>query len=92
MVKPVRNMILVSKRDSEEKTASGLYMVVAEEKVSTGTVIAVGSGHLTSGGVTVPLEIKTGDVVAFNKNMATEITVEGQKLLLMREDQVYCVL
>jgi len=92
MAKPVRNMILVSKKDAEEKTPSGLFIVEAEEKISTGTVVAVGSGHLTSGGVTVPLEVKEGDVVAFNKNMAVEITVEGQKLLLLREDQVYCVL
>jgi len=92
MVKPVRNMILVSKKDAEEKLPSGLFVITAEEKVSTGSVVAVGSGHLTSGGVVVPLEIAVDDVVAFNKNMAVEITVDGQKLFLMREDQVYCIL
>lgn len=92
MVKPVRNMVLVSKKEAEEKTPSGLYMPQnVDEKVSTGEVVAVGSGHLTSGGMVVPLEVKVGDTVAFNKNMAVDLVVDGKKYLLLREDQLYCI-
>jgi chaperonin GroES len=93
MVKPIRNQILVSKKEAEEKTASGLFMPqIVDEKVSSGEVVAVGSGHLTSSGVVIPLEVQVGDKVVFNKNMAVEINVDGKKLLLLREDNLYCVL
>jgi chaperonin GroES len=93
MVKPVRNMILVKKNEVAEKLSSGLYIPqTLDERMSTGKVVAVGSGHLTSNGATVPLEVKVDDVVAFDKSMTVEITIEGQKLLLMREDQLFCIL
>ena len=93
MVKPVRNMLLVSKSETEVKTLSGLYVPqTVDEKTSTGVVVAVGSGHLVSSGKVVPLEVEVDDKVVFNKNLAVEITVDGKKLFLLREDQVYCVL
>jgi len=93
MVKPVRSMILVSKKEAEEKTASGLFMPGnVDEKMSTGEVVAVGSGHLTSGGAVVPLEVNVGDNVMFDNSTALQITVDGKKLFALREDQIYCIL
>ena len=93
MIKPVRNMILVSKKEVAEKLQSGLYMPGnVDEKISTGEVVGVGSGHLTSGGVVVPLEVNVGDNVVFNKHLAVEITIDGKKLFALREDQIFCIL
>lgn len=92
MVKPVRNLILVSKKESEQQTPSGLFMPTLNESVSTGEVIAVGSGHLTSGGAVVPLEVNVGDNVMFDNSTALQITVDGKKLFALREDQIYCIL
>lgn len=93
MAKPIRGMILVKKIEEDEKLSSGLYKPqTMDEKVSTGTVVATGSGHLTSSGIIIPLEIKEGNKILFNKNMAVEVTVNDEKLFLMKEEQVYCVL
>lgn len=92
-MKPLRDFILVSKTPDEEKTASGLIYKPAtvENKVVQGTVVAVGSGRVTSTGSVVPLEVKVGDVVHFNKNMATELTDGTDAVLLLREESVFCV-
>jgi len=93
MAKPIRNMILVRKNNQEQKTSSGLFVPQnVDEKVSTGTVVAVGSGNLTYSGKIVKLEVSVGDTVAFNKNASVEITIDNEKLILLREDQIYCVL
>ena len=94
-VLPVRDFVAVTKDDEERdrKTASGLYMpTLSEEKVITGTVVAVGSGRVTMSGAVVPLDVKVGDKVAFNKNMVTEVKVGNESSFLLREDQILCVI
>lgn len=91
-VRPLRDHLVVSRHESAKKTASGLYVPeTVEDKVSTGTVTAVGSGRIVSDGTVVPLEVKVGDKVAFNKNMATELKVDGEVFFVLREDMVFCV-
>ena len=90
---PLRDFILVSKEEPAKQTASGIYMPdTAEDKVVTGTVTAVGSGRVTSDGTVVPLEVRVGDKVIFNKNYATDLKVDERTFLLLKEEQVFCVI
>lgn len=92
MIVPLRDFVVVVKDEAVSQTPGGLFVPqTAEEKVVTGKVVAVGSGKLDINGKTVPLEVSVGDRVAFNKNFATEVKVDGETHLLLREDQVFCV-
>lgn len=92
-VQPLRDFVVVSKDESVKTTPGGLFVPSTnEEKIVTGTVMAVGSGRVVADGTVVPLEVKVGDKVAFNKNLATELKVGGETYLLLREDQALCVL
>lgn len=91
-VQPLRDFVVVVKDDAVQQTPGGLFVPgTAEEKVVTGKVTAVGSGKVDSNGKVVPLEVSVGDRVAFNKNFATEVKVEGVTHLLLREDQIFCL-
>lgn len=91
-MKALRDYVVVKKEEDVKQTAGGLYVPGnVEEKVSTGKVMAVGSGHLCSTGTVVPLEVKVGDVVSFHKGTATELRFNGESAFLMRENQIYCV-
>lgn len=92
MIVPLRDFIVVTKEDGPKTTASGLYMPTESEKVVSGTVLAVGSGRVASNGTVVPMEVKVGDKVAFNRNFATELKSGGETVLLLREDQLLAVL
>lgn len=90
-VQPIRDFIVVKKEDAAQTTASGLFIAHADEKNVKGTVVAVGSGRLTMSGV-VPLDVQTGDKVLFNKNNAIEVKDGNDTMLVLREDNVICVL
>ena len=93
MTKVLRNRILVSKDEAAERLASGLYVPGnADEKIVTGTVLAVGTGHLSSNGILTPLEVKPNDKVVFNRNMAVDIKIDSKTYWILTEDQVLCVL
>lgn len=92
-VKPLRDFVVVKKDEAVTQTAGGLFVpTTVEEKVVTGVVLSVGSGRVASDGTVVPLEVEEGDKVAFNKNFATDLKVDGTVVYLLREDQVLCVL
>lgn len=91
-IQPLRDFILVSKQPEEEKVGLLYRPQNAESKIVRGTVLAVGSGRLTSDGSVVPLEVKVGDTVVFNKNYATELTEGSEAALLLREEQVLAVI
>jgi chaperonin GroES len=90
---PLRDFVLVSKEEAEEKTPGGLIFrpSTVEDKIVKGLVIAVGSGRVTTEGTVVPLEVKVGDKVLFNKNFATELSGSGETALILREDQLLCI-
>lgn len=91
--KVLRNRILVSKDEAVEKLESGLYVPGnTDEKIVTGTVLYVGSGHLSNTGLLIPLEVKPNDKIVFNKNMATDIKVGSKTYWILSEDQILCVL
>lgn len=94
-VKPIRDFLVVKvEAAKEEKVGGGLLYKPAtvEDKVVTGTVLAVGSGQISANGTSIPLEVKAGDKVVFNKHLAVEVKEEGESYLLLREEHVVCVL
>lgn len=93
MIHPLRDFIVVAKEVEEEKTPSGLIIKPAtvDNKIVKAKVLAVGSGRLTVSGSIVPLEVKVGDIVLFNKNFATEVSEGTDNVMVLREDQLLCI-
>lgn len=92
-IKPLSDRIIVKAADAEEKTASGLIIPdTAKEKPMKGEVVAVGPGKVTDDGKAVKMELKVGDKVLYGKYSGTEITIEGDEYLIMRESDVYAVI
>ena len=89
MGKPVRDYILVKREVAETTTKSGLVIPgTSVEKSCTGTVVSFGSGRVTANGTVVPLEVQEGDKVIFLKQMALEVKVDEEDLVLLREDHL----
>lgn len=92
-VRPLQDRVLIKRVESEEKTASGLFLPSsAKEKPQEGEVIAVGPGRSNDKGEVIALTVKTGDRVLFGKYSGTEIKIEGVEHLIMREDDILGVL
>ncbi len=89
MIRPLEDRVIVKRVAAEEKTASGIYIPdTAKEKPQEGEIIAVGPGKYGTSGERVPLEVKVGDRVLFNKYAGTEIKVEGEEVIIMRENEI----
>ncbi len=87
-VKPLHDRIIVKRLDEEEKTSGGIIIPdTAKEKPQEGMVVAVGSGKREDGKV-VALDVKEGDKVLFGKYSGTEIQLDGDEHLIMREDDI----
>lgn len=92
-VKPLSDRIIVKPAEAEEKTASGLIIPdTAKEKPMKGEVIAVGKGKITDDGKEIKLELKVGDKVLYGKYSGTEVTIDGEEYLIMRESDVYAII
>ena len=88
MIKPLADRVLVEPKEAETKTASGLYIPdTAKEKPQEGKVIAAGPGKKDE-----PMEVKVGDEVIYGKYAGTEVTVEGQKYLLVKQSDILAIL
>ena len=91
--RPLHDRVLVKRIEEEEKTAGGIIIPdSAKEKPQEGEVISVGAGPRTEDGKTIPLDVKTGDRILFGKWSGTEVKVDGQELLIMKESDVLGVL
>lgn len=87
---PLGDRVLIRQDEAEETTASGLYIASeSKEKPQSGTVVAVGEGKHDKDGNLIPVLVKAGDHVVFAKYGSTEVEVEGEKLLLMRAEDIY---
>jgi chaperonin GroES len=87
--KPLHDRIAVKPHKEQEKTLGGIIIPdTAKEKPVQGTVVAVGSGARDQNGSIVPLEIKIGDVVMYGKWGGTEVKIEGDDLIIMKESDV----
>jgi chaperonin GroES len=92
-LRPLQDRILVQRVEEETTTKGGIIIPdTAKEKPAEGKVISVGSGKLGEDGKRVPLEIKAGDRILFGKYSGTEVKIEGEEFLIMREDDVLGVI
>jgi chaperonin GroES len=92
-LRPLQDRILVKRVEEEEKTKGGIIIPdTAKEKPAEGKVIAVGNGKLGDDGKRIPLEIKKGDRILFGKYSGTEVKIEGEEHLIMREDDVLAII
>ena len=88
-VRPLADRILVKRIPEETKTAGGILIPDnAKEKPSEGSVIAVGSGKVLKDGTVRPLEVKVGERILFGKYSGTEVKVEGEDHLILREEDI----
>jgi len=87
--RPLHDRVVVRRVDSEEKTAGGIIIPdTAKEKPSEGVVVSVGPGARDDSGKVVPLDVKEGDRVLFGKWSGTEVKLNGQDLLIMKESDI----
>jgi chaperonin GroES len=89
-IKPIRDNIVVKRMDDEEEKKIGSIIVPdsAKEKPLTAKVVAVGSGRTLKDGKKVPLEVKVGDKVLVGKYSGSEVKLDGDELLILKEDEV----
>ncbi|MGV8073789.1 MAG: co-chaperone GroES [Syntrophobacteraceae bacterium] len=91
-LKPLHDRIVVKRMEEEEKTAGGIIIPdTAKEKPMQGKVLAAGDGKYSENGKRTPLDVKEGDLILFGKYSGTDIKVEGEELLIMREDDVLAI-
>jgi chaperonin GroES len=92
-VRPLHDRILVKRMTEEEKTAGGIIIPdSAKEKPQQGEIMATGKGRVMEDGKTLPLEVKKGDKILFSKYAGTELKLNGNEYLMMREDDVLGVI
>jgi len=91
-VKPLSDRIIIKPSPAEEKTRGGIILPdTAKEKPVIGEVVAVGPGRKSDEGQIVPMEVKTGDKVLYGKYSGTEVTIDGQEYLIMRESDIFAI-
>ncbi len=91
-LRPLQDRIIVKRVEEETKTAGGLFIPeTAKEKPQRGQVVAAGNGKKTEEGKVLPLDVKVGDTVLFGKYAGTEVKVDGEEYLMMREDDILAV-
>ena len=92
-VRPLGDHVIVRRIQEEDKTKGGLIIPdTAKEKPMEGEVLAVGKGKMLESGTVQPMEVKKKDRVLFGKYAGTEIKIEGQDRLILREDDILCVI
>ena len=92
-IRPLQDRVMVKRLEEEQKTAGGIIIPdTAKEKPQKGEIVAAGPGKRNEDGKVQPLDVKKGDKVLFSKYAGTEIKVEGEELLIMREDDIMGVI
>lgn len=92
-LKPLHDRVLVKRLPEEEKTAGGIIIPdSAKEKPSRGEVIAAGPGKTADDGKAIAMNVKNGDKVLFSKYAGTEVKVDGDEMLVMREDDILAII
>ena len=91
-VKPLADRVIVKPLDPEEKQQGGIIIPdTAKEKPQEGEIIAVGPGKVTDAGSKVDMEVKQGDRILYGKYSGTEVTIEGDEFLIMRESDILAI-
>ena len=92
-IRPLHDRVIVKREEEERKTPGGIVIPdTAAEKPIRGKIVAVGKGKILENGEIRPLDLKKGDKVLFGKYSGTEVKVDGEDLLVMREDDVMAVI
>ena len=92
-IRPLQDRVIVKRLEEEEKTKGGIIIPdTAKEKPQEGKVIAVGKGKMTEEGKLIPLDVKVGEKILFGKYSGTEIKIEGEEHLIMREEDILGVI
>lgn len=92
-VKPLHDRVLVKRIENEEKSPGGIIIPdTAKEKPQEGKVVAVGSGKILENGQVRALSVKVGDKILFGKYSGTEVKIDGEEHLIMREDDIYAII
>ena len=93
MIRPLQDRILVQRIEADEKTAGGIYIPdTAKEKPQEGKIVAVGKGKRSENGDIQPLDVKVNDRILFSKYGGTEVKIDGEDYLIMREDDILGVI
>ena len=91
-IRPLHDRILIKRLEEEDKSTGGIIIPdTAKEKPIQGKVIAVGKGKIMNNGDVIPPDVKKGDKVLFGKYAGTEVKIDGEEHLLMREDDILAV-
>jgi chaperonin GroES len=91
-VQPLADRVIVKPMEAEEKTKGGIILPdTAKEKPIEGTIVAIGNGKVTDDGKTVALTVKVGDKVLYGKYSGTEVTIDGEEYLIMRESDIFAI-
>ena len=92
-IKPLQDRLVVKRIEEEEKTKGGIIIPdAAKEKPQEGIVVAIGDGKTLESGQKAPLTVKTGDKILFGKYSGTEIKIDGEEHLILREDDVLAII
>ncbi len=92
-IRPLQDRVIVQRMDEEDTTKGGIIIPdTAKEKPQEGKVIAVGKGKVGDDGKVIPLDVKAGDKILFGKYAGTEVKIEGEDHIIMREDDILGVL
>ena len=92
-INPLGDRIVVKPMEAEEKTKGGIILPdTAKEKPVEGTVVAAGPGRISDDGKVITMQIKKGDKVLYGKYSGSEVTVEGEDYLIMRESDIFAII
>jgi chaperonin GroES len=91
-VRPLHDRVIVKRLEEQEKTKGGIIIPdTAKEKLIEGKIIAVGAGKVMENGKRMPLQVKEGDRILFGKYAGTDIRIEGEEHLIMKEDDIIAI-
>jgi chaperonin GroES len=92
-IRPLHDRILIKRKEEKETRKGGIIIPdSAKEKPQEGKVIAVGNGKVSDEGKKIPLDVKTGDKILFGKYSGSEVTLDDVEYLILREEDVLCIL
>ena len=92
-LRPLHDRVVIKRVEEETKSPGGIVLPgAAAEKPSRGTVMAVGRGKLLDSGDVRPLDVKVGDYILFGKYSGSEVKIDGEELIIMREDEIMAVI
>lgn len=92
-LKPLGGRLVVEPTEQEDVTTGGIFLPeTAKEKPQKGIVLAAGPGERDDKGKYIPMEVKVGDTILFNKYAGTEIKVDGKKIIILRENEVLAII